>query len=154
MMFGENKKGKVQKMENEKLLPCPLCGGSAEYRNDGMSGYVQCQNCLARTDSIYSWRDENWKKEAAQDWNVRTHCPECEKKEKSIKNLSQLSEKLLLTMQAAYIESYNSCADKAMLWIENILYETGLIPDVPKGTTAQYFFDKEISKLESSRRNE
>ena len=137
-----------------ELLPCPLCGGSAEYRNDGMTGYVQRQNCLARTDSIYSWRDENWKKEAAQDWNVRSQCPECAEKEKSIKNLSLLSGKLLLTMQAAYIESHNSCADKAMLWIENILYETGLNPDASKETNAQDFFDKEIAKLESRIRNE
>ena len=137
-----------------ELLPCSFCGGEAEYRNDGMTGFVQCQNCLARTDSIYSWRDENWKEEVAGYWNDRTQCPECAKKEKSIKNLSRLSGKLLLTMQAAYIESHSSCADKAMLWIENILYETGLIPDVPKGTTVQDFFDKEIAKLESSIRNE
>lgn len=137
-----------------ELLPCPFCGSSAEYRNDGMTGYVQCQNCLARTDSVYSWRDENWKEEVAEYWNSRTQCPECEKKQKAIGNLSQLSEKLLLTMQAAYVESCNSCADKAMLWIENILYETGLIPDVPKMTTAQDFYDSEIAKLEERTKNE
>ena len=60
-------------MENEKLLPCPFCGGSAEYRNDGMTGYVQCQNCLARTDGVYSWRDENWKEEVAREWNARVY---------------------------------------------------------------------------------
>jgi len=60
-------------MENEKLLPCPFCGGSAEYRNDGMTGYVQCQNCLARTDGVYSWRDENWKEEVAREWNTRVY---------------------------------------------------------------------------------
>lgn len=58
-------------MENEKLLPCPFCGGSAEYRNDGMTGYVQCQNCLARTDGVYSWRDEHWKEDVAREWNTR-----------------------------------------------------------------------------------
>ena len=62
-------------MENEKLLPCQFCGGSAEYRNDGMTGYVQCQNCLARTDGVYSWRDENWKEEVAGYWNSRTPYP-------------------------------------------------------------------------------
>ena len=137
-----------------ELLPCPFCGGPAEYRNDGMTGYAQCQNCLARTVSICSWCDKDWKKKTAHEWNARSQCPECANKEKSIKNLSLLSEKLLLTMQAVYIESHNSCADKAMLWIENILYETGLIPDVPKGTTAQDFSDKEIAKLESRIRNE
>lgn len=60
-------------MENEKLLPCPFCGGSAEYRNDGMTGYVQCQNCLARTDGVYSWRDENWKEDVAREWNARVY---------------------------------------------------------------------------------
>lgn len=66
-----------------ELLPCPFCGGSAEYRNDGMTGYVQCQECLARTDGVYSWRDDNWKEEAAKDWNTRTQCPE-KKKQKII----------------------------------------------------------------------
>lgn len=65
-------------MENEKLLPCPFCGGSAEYRNDGMTGYVQCQNCIARTDGVYSWRDENWKEDAARKWNARVYPKEAQ----------------------------------------------------------------------------
>ena len=137
-----------------ELLPCPFCGGPADYKDDGMNGYVHCQHCLARTDSFKSWRNENWREEAAREWNSRTQCPECEKKQNAIKNLLLHSEKLILVMQAAYVEMCNTGTDNAMLWIENTLDEKGLIPDVRKGTSAQEFFDKEIAKLESSRRNE
>lgn len=66
-----------------ELLPCPFCGGKAEYRDDGMTGYIQCQECLARTDGVYSWRDEHCKEDVARDWNIRTQSPE-EKKQKII----------------------------------------------------------------------
>lgn len=137
-----------------ELKPCPFCGGSAEYRNDGMTGYVQCQNCLARNDSVYSWRDENWKEEVAGYWNSRTQCPEYENKQKAIESLLLHSEKLILVMQAAYIEMCNAGTDNAMRWIENTLYEKGLIPSVTKWTTAQDFFDSEIAKLEERAKNE
>lgn len=137
-----------------ELLPCPFCGGSAECRNDGMTGYIQCQNCLARTDGVYSWRDENWKEEVAREWNSRTRCPECGKNQKAIKALLMNSEKLILVMQTAYVEMCNTGTDNAMLWIENTLDNIGSIPDVRKRTSAQEFFDKEMAKLELSRRNE
>lgn len=56
-----------------ELLPCPFCGGEAKYRDDGMNGYVLCWECLARTDSVYSWRDENWTEEVAREWNTRVY---------------------------------------------------------------------------------
>lgn len=58
---------------SEELLPCPFCGGRAEYKTTGMIGYVQCQECLARTDTVYSWRDESWKEDVAREWNTRAY---------------------------------------------------------------------------------
>ena len=58
-------------MKIPELLPCPFCGGEAEYSDDGTIGYVFCQHCLARTDEHYSWRNENWKEEAEREWNTR-----------------------------------------------------------------------------------
>lgn len=135
-----------------ELLPCPFCGGTADFRDDGHIGYAYCIHCLARTDDYYIWRDDNWEEEAALEWNTRT-CPECGKNQKSIKALLMNSEKLILVMQTAYVEMCNTGTDNAMLWIENTLDNIGSIPDVRKRTSEE-FFDEELAKLESSRRNE
>ena len=87
-------------------------------------------------------------------WNDRTQCPEYENKQKAIESLLLHSEKLILVMQAAYIEMCNAGTDNAMRWIENTLYEKGLIPSVTNWTTAQDFFDSEIAKLEERAKNE
>ena len=99
-------------------------------------------------------RNKNWKEDAARDWNSRTQCPECEKKKKAIEHISFHLEMVLCAMQAAYVEMCNTGADNAIRWIENTLDGPGLIPDVPKGITAQEFFDKEMAELESRMRNE
>lgn len=57
-----------------ELLNCPHCGGKADYHDDGMKGYAYCTHCLCRTDDYYSWRDKNWKEDAARDWNKSTIC--------------------------------------------------------------------------------
>jgi hypothetical protein len=33
----------------EKLLPCPICGGSAKRSTDGFGGYIECTKCGLRT---------------------------------------------------------------------------------------------------------
>lgn len=63
-------------MKYPELLPCPFCGGEAEYRDDGQIGRVQCQQCLMQTDGSYSWRDKDWKEAEANDWNTRVYQPE------------------------------------------------------------------------------
>ena len=109
---------------------------------------------IETADGVYSWRDEHWKEEAARDWNTRTQCPECEKKQKIIDDIAHHLGEILISMQAAYVEMCNTSTDNAMLWIENTLYEKGLIPSVTKWTTAQDFFDSEIAKLEERTKNE
>ena len=56
-------------MTNDKLKPCPFCGGKAEINtNENRSMlHVACSLCLVRTDDYYSeYRDY-----AIQDWNRR-----------------------------------------------------------------------------------
>lgn len=60
----------------EKLLSCPFCGGPADFRDDECYGHAHCTHCLARTDDFDSWRNKNWKEDAARDWNDRTYPPE------------------------------------------------------------------------------
>lgn len=57
----------------EKLLSCPFCGGPADFRDDECYGHAHCTHCLARTDDFDSWRNKNWKEDAARDWNDRTY---------------------------------------------------------------------------------
>lgn len=50
--------------KNDKLLPCPFCGGEAEF-NDTSSTWVRCAECGAETQCQIE------KKDAAQLWNRR-----------------------------------------------------------------------------------
>ena len=54
-----------------ELKPCPFCGSKADYKDDGQYGYAYCTCCLARTDERYSWRDSEWKRSVASEWNTR-----------------------------------------------------------------------------------
>lgn len=58
------------------LRICPVCGGPADFRDDECYGHAHCTHCLARTDDFDSWRNKNWKEDAARDWNDRTYPPE------------------------------------------------------------------------------
>lgn len=60
-------------MKTPELKPCPFCGGEADYKDDGQYGYAYCTCCLARTDERYSWRDPEWKREVASEWNTRVY---------------------------------------------------------------------------------
>ena len=62
-------------MKTPELLPCPFCGGEAEYCDDGQIGRIQCQQCLMQTDGSYSWRDKDWRETEANDWNTRVYPP-------------------------------------------------------------------------------
>lgn len=61
------------KMENEKLLPCPFCGGEAGYYVPGMKGHVYCKGCGAMSDGSYTNRDPDWAQEEARLWNTRVY---------------------------------------------------------------------------------
>ena len=38
----------------EKLLPCPFCGGKAEFRSgSSTTPYIRCKECGGRTKSSY-----------------------------------------------------------------------------------------------------
>lgn len=136
-----------------ELKQCPFCGSknlSIHHDDYVCSCKISCE-CGCSVE----WADDDIKKDdleklVVKQWNTRTQCPECEKKQNAIENLLLHSEKLILVMQAAYVEMCNTGTDNAMLWIENTLDEKGLIPDVRKGTSAQEFFDKEMAKLENA----
>lgn len=144
-------------MEIKELLPCPFCGSErlSVFHDDyicscKISCECGCHICFS-DDEI---KEEELEKHVIEKWNTRNQCPECGKNQKVIKALLMNSEKLILVMQTAYVEMCNTGTDNAMLWIENTLDEKGLIPDVRKEASAQEFFDEEIAKLESRRRNE
>lgn len=59
-----------------ELLPCPCCGGKADFFDDKMTGYVFCTCCELKTSGTYSWRYEDWKETEAKDWNTRVYPPE------------------------------------------------------------------------------
>lgn len=59
-----------------ELLPCPFCGGSADYYVSGLKGYVYCTGCGARTDGSYVYRDPDWAQKEARSWSQRVYPPE------------------------------------------------------------------------------
>ena len=139
-----------------ELLPCPICG--SEHLRIFHDDYVCSCKIYCECGCSVEWADDcmtenELEKYVVEKWNTRTQCPECEKKQKLIKNLSINTKKLVLIMRAGFVEMQYSGSANAMLWIVNALDKAGSIPDVPKGTSAQEFFDKEMAKIESSRRN-
>lgn len=52
-------------MSEEKLMPCPFCGGEPEFRSCGHEPFVKCGSCGCRTD----WHDNQ--QGAADAWNTR-----------------------------------------------------------------------------------
>lgn len=59
-----------------ELLPCPFCGGSADYYVSGLKGYVYCTGCGARTDGSYTHSEPDWAEEETRLWNQRVYPPE------------------------------------------------------------------------------
>lgn len=54
---------------SDKLLPCPFCGGDAEF-HDTSSTWVRCEDCGAEIQCQVE------KKDAALAWNHRTPTPQ------------------------------------------------------------------------------
>lgn len=69
-------------MANKELLPCPFCGGEAEFGvvprgHDIMSMYVVCAKCSARGEPFkYDYwqhkRKLEQREKAIKAWNTRT----------------------------------------------------------------------------------
>lgn len=55
-----------------KLLPCPFCGGKAEFGNNGSSEYIQCKLCKARTEFDFKFQSGQ-KGRAWPRWQARVH---------------------------------------------------------------------------------
>ena len=71
---------------NDKLKPCPFCGGKAiytdNYNGDGTGHSVYCDNCGAGGAIITGASPELiLKLKAIEAWNTRTPCPECIKED-------------------------------------------------------------------------
>jgi Lar family restriction alleviation protein len=59
-----------------ELLPCPFCGGEAEFATDnGKSWAIVCQTCIARVGGRH-YPDYAEKKEMISKWNRRVD-PKC-----------------------------------------------------------------------------
>lgn len=64
-------------MDNEKIKPCPFCGGEAEFVMSGGDRRVDCKKCGARSD----WYDTE--AEAIAAWNNRADSNYSEKQNSS-----------------------------------------------------------------------
>lgn len=69
----------LKKKENNSL-PSPPPNSDVLINDDMVCdecyGHAHCTHCLARIDDFDSWRNKNWKEDAARDWNDRTYPPE------------------------------------------------------------------------------
>ena len=54
-------------MSEEKLKPCPFCGGEAELEINGLYWDVNCKRCLANVGAYKCYN----KKQAIEAWNRR-----------------------------------------------------------------------------------
>lgn len=58
-------------LKNEKLKPCPFCGGDAEIGDHRASVYVECTECGATSAEIMAHIDYCAKDIAIEKWNER-----------------------------------------------------------------------------------
>lgn len=69
-------------MSEEKLLPCPFCGGEARLTYDFETGHgycikehmVRCERCGARgglTSDYYGGTEDELREKAVEKWNMR-----------------------------------------------------------------------------------
>ena len=61
---------------NEKLKPCPFCGGEANLGGNNVDVFVECERCSARPYAIpetYAFTQDNQK--VSSMWNKRTQRP-------------------------------------------------------------------------------
>lgn len=68
-------------MPDKDLLPCPFCGGKAEFvcEEDFYLWYrVECTKCKAKGKSVPLSITEDTLAKAAALWNNRTRCEKCE----------------------------------------------------------------------------
>ena len=66
---------------NDKLKPCPFCGGEASICKKYGSIFVRCNKCFASSGPFYSNLMYRVEDKAADLWNRRANCPECIKED-------------------------------------------------------------------------
>ena len=55
-----------------ELLPCPFCGGPADFGVSRQFSFVNCIECMASTDVLLGDGAKYTKEEAAASWNARS----------------------------------------------------------------------------------
>lgn len=60
--------------DNQKLKPCPFCGGEAKVSYRKPYSIVYCKKCKASTNEFCDWYEEQESiKDAVEAWNRRTY---------------------------------------------------------------------------------
>jgi hypothetical protein len=98
------------KMQNDKLLPCPFCGGEAEttFICDGRYNQIKCKTpkCIMNVDMPAFYKN---KEEAIKTWNTRKPMERFNKKLKE--ELKCVEKEVIECLIEAYKQGMNDMFD-------------------------------------------
>ena len=73
LLAQNSEEGVEHQASNQGLLPCPFCGGEAEFdHDDGGYHWIFCKKCGCATDTDRYYGDTDCRVRLAAGWNKRT----------------------------------------------------------------------------------
>lgn len=129
-------------MSDAELLPCPFCGGKADYtvtsdegqRNDYDT--VCCATCPAQMSALLAWHERSGerRKEMCDAWNTRADATEIAALQAQIDAERAKVAALVEALRVADVEIMENVSDSEFIrWAENVVCDIRAAIEAARG---------------------